>query len=205
MHFSLLPRWRGAAPVEQALMAGDTKTGICLQVMSQELDAGDIIGQRDFKIAKQDNSQDVFSHSLKLAKSLIQQELIKYLKGELVPTPQKHSQKTYAHKIDKKQAQIVWDKPAVTLHNQIRALFLGPQAFCFLKEKRLKIYKAKSLEKQFKGFLPGEICEITKNSLIIACKTGSLKLLEVQKEGRRRQNIQEFLKGCPLKLKEFLR
>ena len=131
LHLSLLPRWRGAAPVQRALLSGDQKTGICLQIMTNELDAGDIIALRKFKIEEEDNAKDVFDKALKETALLLKEELIRYLKGDLKAQAQDHTKKTYAPKMDKTEAEIVWKEPAQAIHNKIRALFLGPQAFFF--------------------------------------------------------------------------
>lgn len=202
LHLSLLPRWRGAAPVQRALMAGDKRTGVCLQVMTKELDAGDIIGQRSFAITKEDNAKDVFDKSLMETKSLLREELLKYLKGEIRPQPQDHLKKTYAHKIDKKEGEIIWKDPAPTIHNKIRALFLGPQAFSFLKGQRIKIYQSKIIQENYSDFLPGEVCIAKNDQIVIACGQGALSLLEIQKEGKKRQKTADFLKGQYITLKD---
>lgn len=204
LHLSLLPKWRGAAPVQRALMAGDQKTGVALQVMTTALDSGNIIGQREFKIEEEDNSKNIFDKSLTEATHLIEEELIKYLKGELKAQPQNPEGKSYAHKIDKKEGEIIWKEPAIVIHNKIRALFLGPQAFSFLNGKRIKFYRSKIIKKSFDGFLPGEICQLEKNKLVVACGEGALSLLELQKENKKRQQIEDFLQGSSLNLKDRL-
>ena len=204
LHFSQLPYWRGAAPVQRALMAGDQKTAVSLQLMTEDLDAGDIIGQKIFKINETDNAEDIFNKALKNTKHLIKKELIKYLEGKLKPQAQDHSQKTYAYKIDKEEARIKWQKSAQALHNQIRALYLGPQAFFTLQGKRIKVYRAEALKKEFPHFKPGEIGLVEKSRLLVACGSGVLSLLELKKEGKQKLSIEDFLKGCPLKLKDKL-
>lgn len=204
LHFSLLPRWRGAAPVQRALMAGDKKTGVCIQVMNTELDAGDIIGQRDFEIQEEDNSENLFERSLKEAQALIAEDLLEYLRGEREVKTQDSTKKTYAHKIEKKEAQILWEKSAQDIHNKIRGLFLGPQAFSFLKGKRIKIYRSQVVDEHFPDFKAGQICQIGTEELLVKCGKGAISLLEVQREGRNKQKIRDFLKGYPLSLKETL-
>ncbi len=204
LHLSLLPRWRGAAPVERALMAGDKKTGVCLQEMTEELDAGNVIGQREFPIGEEDSAQDIFNKALNETAGLLQGDLIKYLKGELRAIPQDPARKTYAEKIAKKEGKIDWREPAQIIHNKIRALFLGPQAFSFLSGRRIKIYRSKIAGKSFSDFSPGEVCLKGKGSLFVACGQGALSLLEVQKEGKKRQKIEDFLKGCSINLRDRL-
>ena len=202
LHLSLLPRWRGAAPVQRALLSGDKKTGICLQNMTKELDAGDIIALREFKIEEGDNAKDIFDKALKETAFLLKEKLLKYLKGNLKAQAQDHTQKTYAPKIDKTEGEIAWKEPAQAIHNKIRALFLGPRAFSFFKGQRIKIYRAKVIHKSFPDFLPGEVCSVEKDSLLLACGEKTLSLLEIQKEGKKRQNIMEFLKGNPINLRD---
>ena len=202
LHLSLLPRWRGAAPVQRALMAGDKKTGICLQVMTEKLDAGDLIASKKFSIENTDNAETLFEKSLEKTKILLKEILIPYLEGKIQGQIQDPSQVTYANKIEKKESQINWKESAVTLHNKIRALYLGPQAFCFFKGKRLKIYRSALFNQDFSGFSPGEVCQVEKTQLKIACGAGAVSLLEIQKEGKKRQRIEEFLKGQNLKLKD---
>ena len=245
LHLSLLPRWRGAAPIQRALMVGDKKTGVCLQVMTEKLDAGDIISSREFSIEKEDNAKSLFEKSLKETETLLSEKLLPYLEGKIQPWPQDSSQAIYAPKIDKKSAQIVWTESALKIHNKIRALYLGPQAFCFLEFKkpvqipyfrltlgpikisfslgalihslfkrprrnkqevirrRIKVYRSQiSAQTNITGFHPGEVCQIEKNRLSVACGKGALDLLEVQKEGKKRQRIEEFLKGQNIKLKD---
>ena len=170
--------------------------------MTEQLDAGDIIAKREFYIKEEDNSKTLFEKSLKETKILLKEKLIPYLENKIKPIAQDTSQVTYAHKIQKKSAQIVWTKSALEIHNQIRALYLGPQAFCFLKGKRLKIYSSQIAKEDFFDFSPGEICAIEKNQLIVACGSKSLKLLKLQLEGKKIQKIEEFLRGQKLKLKD---
>ena len=211
LHLSLLPRWRGAAPVQRALMAGDKKTGVCLQLMSEKLDTGDIISSREITIKEEDNTETLFKKSLKETEILLSEKLLAYLEDAIQPQAQDSSKAVYAHKIDKKSAQIDWTKPAFEIHNKIRALFLGPQAFCFfirrkheeVEKWRLKVYHSQIKDQtDIKGFKPGEICHIEKNRLSVACGSGALDLLEIQKEGKKRQKIEDFLKGQSLKLKD---
>ena len=221
LHFSLLPRWRGAAPIQRALMEGDLETGISLQVMTEELDAGDLIGSKSFSIEEGDNSLSLFEKSFKATEVLLRESLSAYLEGKIKAVPQDSSCVTYAKKIDKKSAQIDWKEDSKQIHNKVRALYLGPQAFCFVEEggqarkarhscesrnlpedkkkagrKRFKIYRTQiNTQTDTSGFHPGEICQVRKKSLSVACGKGALDLLEVQREGKKKQKIQDFLLG----------
>ena len=205
LHLSLLPRWRGAAPVQRALMAGDTQTGVCLQLMTEELDAGDIIGQREFVIQDNDNAKDIFDRSLEQTKFLVKEELQLYLQGKRLARPQPGGPAIYARKIDKAECEINWEADSQQIHNQIRALFLGPQAFSFFQGQRIKIYQSRILKTSFPDFAPGEVCGIERDRLYIACGKGGISLLEVQREGKKRLKIKDFLRGCRISLKTRFR
>ena len=257
LHFSLLPRWRGAAPIQRALMEGDLETGVSLQVMTEELDAGDLIGSKNFFIDESDNSLNLFEKSFEAAEVLLRESLLAYLEGKIKAVPQDSSLVTYAKKIGKKSAQINWKEDSKQIHNKVRALYLGPQAFSFFEEeqrmkgvgkeggleicsssslrpfsklrfpknhdqayesrknlpedkkkagkKRLKIYRTQiNTQTDTSGFNPGEICQAGKNSLSIVCGKGALDLLEVQKEGKKKQKIQDFLSGHSFQLGDRL-
>lgn len=202
IHPSLLPRWRGAAPIERALMAGDKKTGVSLQVLSQELDAGAIIGKYEFPISKEDTALDVYQKAKKFSKVLLLKDLLFFLQEKIVPEPQKINNQplVYAYKIQKKECEISWKESASHIHNKIRGLNLGPAAFTFLKGERLKIYKSQLTEEEFAPeALPGSVLYSEKDRLTVACGKGALNLLEVQRAGRKRQCIEDFLRGVSIK------
>ena len=204
LHLSLLPLLRGAAPVERALMEGMKKTGCSLQIMTKDLDAGDIIGSRSFEIKEEDQALDIFKKSFEVSKDLIKKDLIEHLRGEKKALPQDEALKTYAKKLEKKEAKINWEKPALDIHNQIRALHMRPGAFSFLGKKRLKILKAKVVEEDFKDFLPGEICFEKEEKLFVKCGRYALELLELQLEGKKKQKVEDFLNSGLVKLKDKL-
>ena len=193
VHPSLLPRWRGAAPIERALMAGDTKSGVCLQVMVEQMDAGDIISCEEFPIEEEDTAVEVYQKSARAAKKLLRETLVPYIKKQIQPVPQK-GEVTFAGKIQKAEGCLQWEKPARALHNQVRALTKGPQAFSFLRGKRIKIIRSRPLSVDF---LPagGTVLNSGGGELRVACGQGALSLLEVQRPGRKKQTAEEFLRG----------
>lgn len=202
IHPSLLPRWRGAAPIERALMAGDKKTGVSLQVISKELDAGDIIGKYEFPVNEEDTALEVYQRVKEISKNLLLEDLPLFLKGKIIPKPQKTDDQSliYAHKIQKKECEISWKESASHIHNKIRGLSLGPAAFTFFKGERLKIYKSQLVDEKFlPKTLQGSVLYSEKDRLTIACGNGALNLLEVQRSGKKRQSIADFLRGVSLK------
>ena len=218
IHPSLLPRWRGAAPVERALMAGDRETGVSLQKVAAKMDTGDIVGREAFPIEKDDSAADIYKKALRASKKLLRENLLKYLKGEIQAAPQPESPAApCARKIDKREARIGWNQSAPALHNKIRALALGPQAFAFLGGRRVKISRARIFEsekggpppgrppkgraglRETGGRPPGTVLLAEGGRLLVACGKGVLEILEIQKEGRSRQKAAEFLNGAGLR------
>jgi methionyl-tRNA formyltransferase len=192
LHGSLLPRWRGAAPIQRALMEGDKETGICLQVVVSKLDAGPVIGERVLPLTLEDTATDVFPRLAQMGAELLVQDLKKYIQGHIQPRVQDESQVTYAHKIEKSESEIQWTDSATLNHNKIRGLSMGPQANCVFQGKRLKLIKTMPLSKNGK---PGEVLEAHDDTLVVACKEGALQLLVVQPESKKPMLASEFLRG----------
>lgn len=192
LHASLLPRWRGAAPIQRAIMSGDAETGICLQVVVPKLDAGAVIGERKLTLQISDDALTVYDKLGTLGKELLAVELKKFLDGSLQPISQDESLVTYAHKIEKRESEIDWSKPAIELHNQVRGLAAGPQASTYFQGKRLKILR--TLPTSGQG-APGQIVEASGESLLVGCGEGLLQLLVVQPESKKPMAVSEFLRG----------
>lgn len=202
VHTSLLPRWRGAAPIQRAIMAGDRETGVCLQVMEFKLDAGDVLGFRRLPLTQEMNAFDLHEALKPLAVELLTVDLMDYLRGNLSAIAQDPTLVTYAAKINKGEAQIEWRKPAEVILNQIRGLALGPAAVCRRPTHSLKIHKAK-LVPNVTGSA-GEVVRIDEDSFTVACEEQGLEIFEVQPESRARMKVADYLKGYPLKVGEML-
>lgn len=206
VHGSLLPRWRGAAPIQRSLMEGDVESGVALQIVVKKLDAGSVLGVR--KIAVPEDMDAVQLHdALKiLGADLLCVEYMDYLRGHLIPVPQDESLVTIAPKIDKSEARIDWNQPARAIHNRIRGLAMGPAASTRRSGQSLKIHKARVLEMEGVRGAPGEILaastSLEREGIAVACSQGILEVLEVQPESRSRQAITEYLRGYPLKAGE---
>ena len=202
-HASLLPRWRGAAPVQRAIMAGDQKMGMSLQVMETKLDTGAIVGVRSFPFTEEMDAAFVFKKMDILIEELLK-DLREYMENKRKAKPQKNEQAIYAHKITKKESVIAWSDPVLKIFNQIRALTIGPQAYTFYKGKRLKIYQAMPFSfKKTAGF-PGQIVKVGSKDFVVACQNGTLKILRVQPESKRIMWAGEYLRGCSLREGEIL-
>ena len=211
-HASLLPRWRGSAPIQRAIMAGDQELGMSLQVMTSRLDTGPLIGSRSFKVGRERDTAFAFKKMDFLVQDLLT-DLLQYMKGQLTPIPQEETKVTYAHKIDKKESRIIWDMPALKIFNKIRALVMGPQAYTLYKGKRIKIYKVrwdKATEvasgpdrvgglQGVGAFSPGQVVEIGVDYFKVACGDLSLSVIQVQPESKKIMSAGEYIRGYNLK------
>ena len=198
VHASLLPKWRGAAPMQRSIMNLDHETGITIMKIVEELDAGPIIHQDKIKI---NENVDTLSLSKLLsqlgAKSLLK-AINKIFNGETSFQEQNHKEATYAKKISKDEAKISWNNSAKTILAKINGLNPNPGAWFKYKNQRYKVWKANMADTSGS---PGTIVD---KMLTIACKEQSIKILEIQKEGKSRQKIDQFLLGNNIKIGESI-
>lgn len=199
VHASLLPRWRGAAPIQRAVMNGDSETGVCLQVMVKKLDAGPVLGSRPIAIGEDTTAADVYRQCQELGADLISVDLMDYLRGNLSPVAQDASKVTLAPKIDKQEAEIDWSWSARRIHNLVRGLNMGPVAQTRRDGKILKIHKTRPVNDGGSSTRAGQVRVATDKSLIVDCGEGSLELIEIQPESRSRMPVSEYLRGYPVK------
>ena len=196
VHPSLLPEYRGAAPMEWALINGEKETGITVITIKDRVDTGDIIKQKKIQI---EDTDDIFSLKKRLseiAPSLLIEGLEDIKKG-IRPHPQEGSP-TYARKLKKEDGLIHWEKSATEINNLIRGVKEWPGAYTYLDGKYIKIYGAIPVPGE-KNKTPGEILDVDKTSIYVACGEGILKVSDVQMEGKKRMTVGEFLRGYPLK------
>lgn len=201
-HASLLPKYRGAAPITRAIMAGETETGVTIQYMTEKLDAGDIALQKNIKITEDDNYQTLGVKSADLSAQMLLEALDLKEKGKLSKSKQDDSQASYAPKITKEELKIDFNQSADDLFNKIRALAPKPGAHSIFKEKRLKILKARV--EDIKGG-PGQVIRIDKAGILVGAKVKSLLLEAVQLEGSKVMGAFEFAKGHKIKTGEILK
>lgn len=203
VHGSLLPLWRGAAPIQRSIEAGDTVSGVSLQKIVRKLDAGAIIGERRIELDQQITSTELYDRLSILGCELLTDELVKYIQGKLIPKEQDENLVTVAKKIEKEESLLQWSLPAVVLHNKVRAFTMGPGTYVTFQGKRLKIHKTKVHSKSgMINHLEGAIQLISEEQLVIQCAEGSeLELLIVQPESKPQMNIKDFLKSQSLNLK----
>lgn len=196
IHASLLPRWRGAAPIQRALLAGDRDTGITIMRMDAGLDTGPILLERSIAIGADDTSGSLHDRLARLGAELICEALDRTERGELVPRPQPVDGATYAAKIDKREALIDWHRPAAELDRLIRAMSPVPGAQTTLDGAVIKLWRAHPVEGS--GAPPGMVCDHAPGRLTISCGVGALSVAELQRSGGRRLPVDLFLRGTPV-------
>lgn len=192
VHASLLPKYRGGAPIHYAIMNGDHEAGVTIMEMVKEMDAGDMLAKRSIPIEDTDNVGTMFEKLAVVGRDLLLDILPAYIAGELTPQPQDESQVTFSPNITPEQERIDWTKPAREVFDHIRGLYPWPVAHTLLNGQRFKIYEA--VEVDGDG-VPGEIIVITKKELQVATGKGALRLLMVQPAGKPKMGIADFLNG----------
>jgi methionyl-tRNA formyltransferase len=201
-HASLLPRWRGAAPIQRAVMAGDSQTGVAVMKMDEGLDTGPVALAGRVGIDPLETAGDLLGRLSLLAATLLVEALAKLEAGTLVLTPQASEGVTYARKIDKQEARIDWSKPATEVHNRIRGLSPAPGAWCEMpiagRAERVRLLRSAPAGGDGR---PGDVID---GSLAVACGVGAVRLLELQRAGGRPVTAEEFLRGARIETGERL-
>jgi methionyl-tRNA formyltransferase len=198
VHGSILPRWRGAAPIQRSIEAGDEESGVTLQRMVRKLDAGDMIGVRRVKIDAEMDAQQLHDELALLGADLLRVELMDYVRGNLAPIPQDEAQVTYAKKIEKNESLIEWSQSAAQIDRKIRAFIYGPGVHTLLSGKKLKLHKASPAKSGASG-KPGQVAEVNEEFIAVVTGQGVLNIFELQPESRNRMKVSDFLKGHALK------
>jgi len=206
IHASLLPRWRGAAPIQRAILAGDRETGITIIQMDKGLDTGDMLLQRSIGIKCDDTAQTLHDKLSLLGANCIIETLRQLQQGNLSPVPQSETGATYAPKLKKDEAQIDWRLGAGIIHRAVRAFNPWPGAYTLLRGSVLKIWQASiaTSTDSLRHRIPGEIAAIDSNGITITCGEGAIILEVVQKSGGKKMNATEFVAGHPLGLGNLL-
>ncbi len=202
LHASLLPKYRGAAPIQRAILKGEKETGVTIMHMVKKMDAGDIIKAVKVPITEEmsfGELEEILCHE---GSPVLLEVIREFEQGIFLRKPQDDSLVTYAPKIELEDCQIDWNRSAEELHNLVRGVFPYPGAWCFTTVRghslRLKVFKTQRVDLQG---APGKILKYGKEGLIIGCGKGALRLLEVQLEGKRAMSAEEFMRGTP---SEFL-
>jgi len=194
IHASLLPRWRGAAPIHRAIEAGDARTGITIMQMDAGLDTGDMLLAEAVDIAADDTTGTLHDRLAALGGRLVVQALAHAEAGTLARTPQPAAGATYAHKIDKAEALLDWRQPAAVLERRIRAFDPFPGAGALLDGEPFKVWRAQPAPGHGE---PGEVLAADGDRLLVACGDGALRLAELQRPGGKRVPARAFLQAHP--------
>lgn len=195
LHGSLLPKYRGASPIQSAILNQETKTGITAMLMDEKMDHGDIIAQEKIKICIDENAQTLHDKLSKLSAKLLIKILPNYLSKKIKLKQQNHKLATYTKILKREHGQVDWNQSNYKINAQIRAFYPWPGSFTYLNGKRLKIIKSSVSEHNFNLKKPGIIYLTKKNELAIQCSQNSLILEQVQLEGKKIITGANFLKG----------
>ncbi len=197
IHGSLLPLWRGAAPIQRSIEAGDTVSGVSMQKMVKKLDAGPVIAEKKIQLDGQITATELYDRLAVLGCELLSVDLIQYVQGDLKPREQDESLVSIARKIEKEESLLDWNLPAEKLHNKVRAFSMGPGTYVMFQGKRLKIHRTEFSMLQ-DVTRPGTVAQLDAEKLAIICSEGLLSVIEVQPESKPKMPIREFIKSAAL-------
>lgn len=191
IHASLLPRWRGAAPIQRAIQAGDEHSGVTIMQMDAGLDTGDMLAVRKIPLDSDINASLLHDKLSLMGAELIVETLERIVAGEIDPTPQPDEGVTYAHKLEKSEGWLDWSRPAIDLDRQVRALTPWPGVWFEHAGERIKAFRL-ALAEAAEDAAPGTVLD---DRLTIACGEGAVRILELQRPGKKRATADEVLRG----------
>lgn len=195
VHGSLLPKYRGGAPIQRSIMNGDKKTGITIMYMAKGMDSGDILAQREIPILESDNSDTMFVKLAVLGRKMINHVIKDLVSGKITPQPQDEKLVTYAYNINHEEEQLdFYNHTSLEIFNQIRGLSSNPGAYFYINDLLIKVYRSEySLENS--TYEASTICEVKKDRFSIACKEGSISFLEIKPLGKGIMTVKDFMNG----------
>lgn len=196
VHASLLPRHRGAAPIQKAILDGDTVSGITTMLMDEGLDTGDMLVKRSLPIGADETAGELHDRLARLGRDVLEETLARFCAGTLHPQPQDDSQSTYAPMLKKEDGLIHWQQPALEVHNRIRGLDPWPGAFTYWQGETLKLFCSR-LDRHCSGS-PGQVLAASAEGIQVACGEGAVRILELQRAGYKRLPVADFLRGAEL-------
>jgi len=197
VHASLLPRWRGAAPIQAAILAGDTETGVSLMAMTAGLDCGPVYVEEAVAIGPEETAGELHERLAALGGELLIRHFDAIVSGTLEAAEQDDSAATYAGKISKQDARLDWQRPAEELHRRIRAYNPVPGAFFLLDDMPIKCWRA-GVAAGAAGTAPGEVLSVDRDGIVVACGSDALRLDSLQRPGKRPVTAGEFARAVPL-------
>lgn len=203
VHASLLPRWRGAAPIQWSILAGDEKTGVTIMQMDVGLDTGDMLAKTEIPLDGTETGESLFEKLSVLGGPLLLETLDKIQEGTVQPVKQKEEDSTYAKMLTRDMGELDFTKDALSLERTIRGLNSWPSAYTYYGGKMLKIWGAKVVEEEGNA-VPGEVVKIQKDGFFIQTGKGLLKAEQVQLEGKKKMSAGDFLRGIQMQPGEKL-
>ena len=195
VHASLLPRWRGAAPIQWSIVHGDEETGVTLMQMDEGMDTGAILATASTRIEADDDAATLGERLSKMGAALLREQLPRYVAGQITPRPQDDAAVTMAPLLDKAHGRIEWNQSARAVHNQIRGMHPWPGAHTVLGERRIKVHRALPTTLDPEGARPGEVIALDPEGILVACAEGTLEIQELQESGRKRVDARSFASG----------
>ncbi len=204
VHASLLPRWRGAAPVHRAVIAGDTETGVTIMRVVEALDAGPMLARLPTPIGEDETSEELEGRLAVLGADLLGETLAALSRGPVTESEQTEHLVTYAHRLERRESSLDWAQPAPIVHNLIRGLTPWPLTSCMLRGRRLILHRSKLAQTAGSVAAPGTVTEVTDAQILVAAASGAVALTDVQVEGRPSMPVRTFLHGHPVHAGEML-
>ncbi|MCF6094885.1 methionyl-tRNA formyltransferase [Microaerobacter geothermalis] len=195
VHASLLPKYRGGAPIHRAIINGEKETGVTIMYMAEKLDAGDMLSRVVVPIEETDTVGSLHNKLSEVGARLLMDTIPKLIKGEVIPVPQDHSLATFAPNIKREDEWIDWDVPVQAIFNQVRGLNPWPVAYTTLQGEIIKIWWGEAIQSSLRGE-PGEIIMISEEGMDVATKDGQFRVLQLQPAGKRKMSIEEYVRGA---------
>ncbi|HZJ76908.1 MAG TPA: methionyl-tRNA formyltransferase, partial [Oscillospiraceae bacterium] len=203
VHASLLPKYRGAGPINWVIINGENRTGITTMYMDTGLDTGDILLKKEIKIGKNETAGELHDRLMNLGAEVLDETIKLIETGKTQPIPQNHNEASYAPMLTKKLGKIDWSKPAEEIRNLIRGTIPWPTSYTAYDGKTMKVWKS-SVVHNNRGEKPGEILEVKKDCILVATGKGLLSIEELQFSGRKRMNVSQYLIGNNIETNKIL-
>ncbi len=195
VHASLLPAWRGAGPIQWAIVNGDASTGVCLMQMDEGMDTGPVLACDETPIDPDETAGELGQRLSQMGAAILTRELPRWVAGEITPTPQDHARATSAPLLTKEDGRVIWAQSARAVHDRVRGMSPWPGAFTTLGDKTLKVHRTRVVEGAGE---PGTVLRADADGIVVACGVGAVALQRVQLAGKRRLAAGAFLSGHPI-------
>lgn len=204
VHGSLLPEYRGASPIQRAVIDGKKVTGVTTMYMDKGLDTGDMLLTREYEIGENTNTGEAFDDLARIGAELLLETLDGLEKGTITPVKQDEAKATYAEKIFKDECAVNFDDNAQTVHNKIRGLYPFPGAFCYHNGKMLKLCESRLYKEEAPEGKTGEVVGLSKDGILVKCREGAVLLTRIKPEGKGVMNASDLINGRKIAMGEML-